>query len=268
MSCLPFAALTAAVALAATAPARAQPAAPVPSPAAVVDEAADDDARVDWTRGLIIATGSAAADVRAPGAEIARVRSERQARARARAAAQARVAALAAEAVPSGADQVVQREPGAMAARWARLVARDGRDLSVRYGSDGSATVTVGVPLEAVRLAVSGGPAAVSGEPAADAPTAVIVDARSVRARFGPRLGLRIAHAGGEFAAPTVYFTDLQAARGDARLGARPVELGARRYSSGVLTLRDGEGLDKLSAARQPLVVVVLKPRRGGGRAP
>src|SRR5687767_10233649 len=38
------------------------------------------DARVDWTRGLLVATGAAAGDLRAPSPEVARVKAERQAR--------------------------------------------------------------------------------------------------------------------------------------------------------------------------------------------
>src|SRR5688572_33135430 len=85
-------------------------------------------ARIDWTRGLVVARGAAAADLRAPSPQVARLAAER----RARAAAQARLRALARELKMADGRSLAAalRKDKAAAARFERAVARS-LDLAV-----------------------------------------------------------------------------------------------------------------------------------------
>ncbi len=207
---------------------------------------------VNWSRGMLVVTGASAADVRAPTPEVARIRAERRAReqARARLLAQARTVTWA------GGDTVgdqIDAAPAA-AARLARAVDR-ARDEDVDYSSDGSVVVRLALPLEAVRLAVTG-----AAEPPVDAAgvTAIIVDAPDLAA---PRLGLSLSAGSDAYAGPTVFYRNAADAAADPRAGDRVVSATAGKVSGGAVDV----GAVDLAAWRrsQPLVIVVLGKKRG-----
>lgn len=216
--------------------------------------------RIDWSRGLILATAGQAADVRAPRPGIARIAAEREARARAKA-----IAAEAAKAIHLATGKTVgdaaKSDPDA-AARLARA-AQSARDVDISYATDGSVTITVGLALEAVRRAVMGTPEAQPA--AADAPTAVIVDARKVLRK--PRLGIAIAHGDETYRGPVVFYRrGLELA--DDRLGPRVAIAPAARYHHGTLIITKplrahkkqahASALSLAAAAQQGAVVVVI----------
>ena len=219
---------------------------------------------IDWTRGLVIATGAAPGDIRAPSPDLARVGAER----RARAQAQERLLATA-RALRMDERLVGERADGdaAVAGRLAAAVAR-ALDLTVDYGSDGSVVLTAGLPLEAVRQAVQpdapvdavveAAPGS-SAKPAAQAPTAIIVDARGVLE--APVLGLGLVTGGHEHVGPAVFHGGAAAAAADARRGARAARTRATALRDGRLVVDlPGAELAAANAARALVIVIIGRP--------
>ena len=220
---------------------------------------------IDWTRGLVIAMGAAPGDIRAPSPDLARVGAER----RARAQAQERLLATA-RALRMDERLVGERADGdaAVAGRLAAAVAR-ALDLAVDYGSDGSVVLTAGLPLEAVRQAVqpdapvdavvdatAPGPPA---KPAAQAPTAIIVDARGVL--DAPALGLGLVAGAQEHVGPAVFHGGAAAAAADARRGARAARTRATALRDGRLVVDlPGADLAAANAARALVIVIIGRP--------
>jgi hypothetical protein len=201
---------------------------------AVIDKL-PDRAAIDWTQGILTATGAGAADVRAPGVDVARVAAERLAKRDA-----ARRLVAAAHAVPGA--TVTGDELDAVVAR-ARVVERT-------FGSDGSVTLQMAVPLEALRAQ---GPT-----PAGDAhaPTAIVVDARGVSG-MKPTLGASITVGEAHYAGPTIWTRAApDAARHDPRAGARPVATHAKDAH----LLVDLEEAKLAAAAAAGALVIVVVP--------
>jgi hypothetical protein len=131
-------------------------------------------ATVDWSDGTITAQGIGPADRHAPSPAVARD----AALARAKKAAAARLIA-AAEALP-GAHGLDDKQLAP--------VADQATVATMDVGTDGSVTVALRIPIEAVRVAIAGPRAAT---PAVEAPpTTVIVDATKLKLK--PQLGLEI----------------------------------------------------------------------------
>lgn len=203
---------------------------------AIVDTS-DAAASVDWTRGMIVAEGVAAADLRAPSPRVARVKAARQARASARKGLlrRARALALGERTVGAAADA---DESGAE--RLQKSVER-AQQLSVSYASDGSVVLTLGLPLESVRTAVAG--PSTHRRPVADeadsgpAITTVVLDARA--AGIAPALGLSVSGPAGAHAGPTVFHRSEKSALADARAGAHILTAGARAGTDATLALKD-----------------------------
>lgn len=212
---------------------------------------------VDWTRGLITATGAAPGDIRAPSPDLARVGAERRARAQAqeRLLALARGLALQDGTVGDRADA-----DAAVASRLAWAVER-ALDVRVDYGSDGSVVLTAGLPLEAVRQSIQGVPVQeLTAFAAPDrAPTAVIVDARAVL--DAPALGLTLRAGEESYAGPVVFHRRPGRAAAEPRRGARPVRVRARSLDDGALSVRmSGEALAAARAARAVVIVIIGRP--------
>lgn len=215
------------------------------------------DARVDWTRGLLIATGAAAGDLRAPSPALARVKAERQEReaARARLEKLARDLALADGKKLGGA---LGREASERLERaLARLI-----DQRIEHASDGSVVLEAALPLEAARAAVFG-----AGEPAAPGsekhPTAIVIEAGRHMKR--PALGVKLSAGAERYAGPTVFAAREDAVGRDA-LGLRPARARATGYRGGALRLGDDDAI-KVRQAREAgaLVVIELAAREAGG---
>lgn len=212
-------------------------------------------ARVDWTRGLLVATGAAAGDLRAPSPELARVKAERQARD----AARARLKRLARDLALADGRELGAALQGDAAERLERALDQL-VDQSVEHASDGSVVLEAALPLEAARAAVFG-----PSEPAVPGsekgPTSVVIDAGKHLKR--PALGVKLAAGSERYAGPTVF-----AMPGDPiaaeRLGSRPVRLHATGYRGGALQL-GGDAAAQLAEARGSgaLVVVEMTPGRG-----
>jgi hypothetical protein len=247
-------ALAALAALPAMQPAAARPDREAEEPGGAVVDSLGGGARVDWTRGLLFATGAAAGDLRAPSAELARLKAERQARdaARTQLRRHARDLALA-----DGRELGAALE-GKAAARFDRALDAV-LDEHVEHASDGSVVLTAALPLESVRAAVFG-PSPPASAKSEQGPTAIVVDAG--RHLDQPALGVKLAAGAERYAGPTVFAARSQAI-GPERLGGRPVEVKAVDYRGGALHL-DGDDSAALASARAAgaLVVVELQPGR------
>lgn len=213
------------------------------------------DARVDWTRGLLIATGAAAGDLRAPSPEVARVKAERQARD----AARARLEKLARDLALADGKKLGGALGGEASARLDRALAHL-VDQRIQHASDGSVVLEAALPLEAARAAVFG-----AGEPAAPGseklPTAIVIEAGRHMKR--PALGVKLTAGSEKYAGPTV-FAEREAAVGREALGPRPVRVRATGFRGGALQLDDGDA-SKVKEAREAgaLVVVELPAAHG-----
>ena len=209
------------------------------------------DARVDWTRGLLIASGASAGDLRAPSPELARVKAEREARD----AARTRLRHLARALPLADGRELGAALEGEAEARFDRALA-EVLDERVDHASDGSVVLAAALPLEAARAAVfgAGAPATGGGE---RGPTALLVDAGRHLKR--PLLGLKLAAGEERYAGPTVFATRSEALGAD-RLGARPVRVRASGYRGGALQLAGGDAPGQVAEARAAgaLVVVVV----------
>jgi hypothetical protein len=203
-------------------------------------------ATIDWSRGMLTVTGVGLADRNAPSPAVGRAASRRRADDAARAA-----LAGALPAVPWTAGG----KPGELAARDGWLAAHAVVAAATLH-PDGSWRVTLGLPIEAIRLGLAG-PRRVAGggDPAAvtdpKAPRVVVIDARPL-AGVTPIGGVAIGAAG---AGPTVWI-DLAdgAAPPTALVGAAPITRRATAFGGGAFTV-DGDVPDLAGA----LIVVVVR---------
>ncbi|HEU5055533.1 MAG TPA: hypothetical protein VFU21_03385 [Kofleriaceae bacterium] len=217
-------------------------------------------ARIDWTRGLVVARGAAAADLRAPSPQVARLAAER----RARSAAQARLRELA-KGLKLADGRTLAAALGkdkAAAARFDRAVARS-LDLAVDHTSDGSVVLSAGLPIEAIRTAAGGpmdlptgaGASAGARASASELPTALVVSAGKHLSR--PAVGVVLTAGGERYAGPTVFASREAAVAAD-RLGPRPVRVKASGGSGGSLELAGAGAATHLAGARAAGALVVI----------
>ena len=206
-------------------------------------------ARIDWTRGLLVARGAAAADLRAPSPQVARLAAER----RARAAGQARLRQLARDlrlADGRSLGSALDKDKAA-AGRLDRAIARS-VDVAIDHASDGSVVLSTALPVEAARAAIAGFTPAPAG--AVNAPTALVVTAGKHLAR--PAVGVSLGAGGERYSGPTL-FASREAAMAD-RLGPRPVRLKAAGGRAGSLELGGKDAARQLAAARAAGALVVI----------
>ena len=224
-----------------------------PAAAGPAVQTTDANGVIDWTRGMIIARGAAAADLRAPSLSIARIAAER----RAHTAARVRLSKLARSMSQlrgeGNAGKAVAT--GAPARRFAQLLA-ESRVLTIHHASDGSVVVKAGIAIEAVRAAIAGPGVMPPG--AKNAPSAVVIDARGVLGK--PGLGLEILGGKERYVGPTVFHKSAASAGVDPRLGKKPYRVTATGYNNGVVKLPKAAA-SQVAAARKAgaLVVLVLK---------
>ena len=217
---------------------------------------------IDWTRGLIVARGAATGELRAPSPAVARVKAVRRARAQAREQLLERARTLSIHG-KRVADHAEADED--VAARLSQAV-NESLDVAVNYGSDGSVVLTVGLALEAVRLAVQGVPGAPTSPD--QGPTAIVVDARRVLS--SPILGIELARGDARYAGPTVFYRDRARAAKDPRAGKRIVRVtadsgeGRRLILSAKLSAKNTPTSDMLRSAAKagPLVIIVIGKKK------
>jgi hypothetical protein len=143
------------------------------------------------------------------------------------------------------ADRLADRE---VAARVDAVVAR-ARIVDISYASDGGVKLTAGVPLEALRLAVA---PAVAPLADAEAPTAIVVDARKLAP--APVLGVGVAAGGVTHRAPTVWTRE----PADPRAGPRAEKAVASGFREGTLALDMDPRLLETAVKAGALIVVVI----------
>lgn len=236
MSRQPTAALAAALAAVAVAAAGVATAAAKPVTTTV------DGLEVDWSRGVVIASAGASADLRAPSASIARVKAERIARRRVA----ARLVA-AARKLPLGAGL-----PAPAESSWERLAVEVVIER-VSYASDGSAVAHGLLPIEAVRRALVG-PDKPPPEP--NGPTALVIDARAVV--LAPALGMTVAAGAERYSAAVLFFSDPRAATRDPRAGKRLIRATATSIGRGAVELGAAAAASLTRARRAGALVIVL----------
>jgi hypothetical protein len=209
---------------------------------------------VDWTRGLLIARSIGTADRRAPAPTIARVGARREAEGRAAAALVA-----AARTLPAPAGTVGDAaDADAAVAGALDAAARAALDLATELMPDGSTRIQRGLPVEAIRQALTGPraivPAWAGAASAGDAPTALVVDARNLD--VAPRVGITVTDGAVTVAMPAIW-VDAQPGDRDARLGGRPRSVQAERLDAGALVVAPGAPLEAAARSGALLVVVV-----------
>lgn len=222
-------------------------------------------ARIDWTRGLVVARGAAAADLRAPSPQVARLAAER----RARSAAQTRLRDLAKDLKLADGRSVAAAlaKDKAAAARFERAVARS-LDLAVDHTSDGSVVLSAALPIEAIRAAATGpmdlptgaGASASAKASASELPSALVVAAGKHLSR--PAVGVILTAGSERYAGPTVFASNPAAVAAD-RLGPRPVRVKAGGGTGGSLELSGTDVARRLADARAAgaLVVIVVSEK-------
>lgn len=198
-----------------------------------------DGAAVDWTRGVVTATGVGLADRHAPSPAVGRAASRRRADDDARGKLAAALAAV---------PWIETGAPAALAARDGWLAAH-AVVLAATLNPDGSWKVTLGLPIEAIRSGLAGArlvPAA--GD--RDETRAVVIDATRL-AKVVPVGGVAV---GAARAAGATLWLDRDPP--EALVGKKPRKLVATGLTAGVLAV-DGTVPDLAGT----LIVVVVRRR-------
>lgn len=191
---------------------------------------------IDWSRGLVTATAVGLADRHAPSPAVARAASRRRADDAARA-----LLATALGEVP----WIAGATPAELATRdgW---IAAHAVDVDATLNPDGSWRVTLGLPIEAIRLGLAGPRALAAGGDAGET-RAIVIDASKLDA--APVGGVAIGAAGS--ATATLW---VERAPGKDVVGDKPVERKAKALADGVITV-DGSVPDLAGT----LIVVVVR---------
>ena len=141
------------------------------------------DVAVDWAKGLVTANGVGIADRHAPNPAVARGTSRRAAEEAARAQLAKGLGALAV----AGGGTVATHATGDAKQRLERAVA-DAIAVAAEPQTDGAWTVTMAVPIEAIRQALDAGPREV-GKDGDKPPAVVIVDGVTAKPAIGWTVG-------------------------------------------------------------------------------
>jgi hypothetical protein len=169
---------------------------------AALASTAHADVAVDWAKGLVTANGIGIADRHAPNPAVARGTSRRAAEDAARAQLAKGLGALPV----AGGGTVGEHAKGDAKVRLDRAVAQ-AIAVAADPQTDGAWTVTMAVPIEAIRQALDAGPREL-GKDGDQAPAIVIVD--GVKAK--PAIGWTV----GGVRAATIWVKDLPAWTKDA----------------------------------------------------
>src|SRR3954471_17011801 len=132
---------------------------------------ASAEVAVDWAKGLVTAQGVGIADRHAPNPAVARGTSRRAAEDAAKAQLAKMIGALP---VASGGTVATKAKDPGIKARIDRAVAQ-AISVAAQPETDGAWTVTMAVPIEALRQALEGGARATTGDDP-KLPAVVIVD--------------------------------------------------------------------------------------------
>lgn len=139
---------------------------------------------IDWARGLVTADGVGIADRHAPNPAVARGTSRRSAEAAARAVLAQSVPRVA---LASGGLVSAKLGDPATQARLDRAIAQ-AIAVAAQPETDGAWRVTMGVPIEAIRQAIEGGPRAVDGALEHE-PAVVVVEGATGKPAVGWTVG-------------------------------------------------------------------------------
>jgi hypothetical protein len=195
---------------------------------------ADDVAKIDWGKGLVIADGVGVADRHAPNPSVARGTSRRGAEQVAKKLISAKLRELP---LASGVKLADKLSDKAVKARLDRAVDA-AISLAAEPETDGAWRVTMGVPIEAVRQAIVGPrPLPEKGD---SGPAVVVIDGVAGKPAVGYRVGL--------LDAPTLWVTELPAWAKDAP------HVKAKRTKGGAIEI------DGIDATASTLFVIVETP--------
>jgi hypothetical protein len=198
-------------------------------------DAAKPDAKPDWTRGLVLASAVGVADRHAPSPVAARGPARRAAEEAAR-----KQLALALPGLPlAGGGTLAGRfEEAGVKARVDRALAA-AIVVDAEPSTDGSWKVTLGVPIEAIRQALTG-PRPVAASDSAGPEIVVVTLDRAVTPAVGYKLGT--------LAAPTIWVKEVPAWAKDAP------RVAARAGKGGALEVADPKGSEST-------LFVIVSPR-------
>ena len=210
---------------------------------------------VNWTRGLLSVRAGASADLRAPTASIARVKAKRTAM------------EIATERLLHAATELPWGPPSSPSPSLTTTQLLHLQSsvilLSTVYSSDGSVVMTVGLPIEAIRVTRLGREA--RQPPAIDlgkAPTALRIQLAGIK----PAIGYAIQAGSVVYRGPMLWRPSTlprkdphQAQKMRAIEGPRVVTVTANSYENGVIKLPLAQKalLEQVSTARSPVVVLL-----------
>lgn len=187
---------------------------------------------IDWSRGLVIGDGIGLADRHAPNPAVARGTSRRVAEDAARKRIAAKLGDLPLAGGGKLADKLSDKD---VTARLDRAVAA-AITLAAEPETDGSWRVTMAVPIEAVRQAITGPRTAAEDS----GPPVIVVDGVTAKPAVGYKLGA--------LESPTLWLATVPAWAKDAP------RVQAKRAKAGVIEV---EGIDATAAT---LFVILTKP--------
>lgn len=201
---------------------------------ALAGTASAEPAKVDWARGLVVASGVGVADRHAPNPAVARGTSRRGAQD----AAKKLIAAKLDDLPIAGGGKVGDRAKDKDVAERLAAAVDAALTIAAEPETDGAWQVTMAVPLEAVRQAIAGPRTlATDGD---KGPIAVVVTGASAK----PAIGWKV----GTLDAPTLFVTDVPGWAKDAPRAT------AKSAKAGVI---DVGGIDATAAT---LFVIVTPP--------
>ncbi len=205
------------------------------------------DAKVDWQRGLLIASCAAPADLRAPNPDLARVKAERVAKKRC-----ADVLRSAASQLPVVSGKSVERVLGEPLSEQDIATMM----LDADQGSDGSVVVRMALGIDAVRALLYKADRPLKEAPALAPP--LIIDARSLKVT--PALGYAVGDGNTTYRGPTLFFLDEASARADTRVGEVASIITPKNVSAGTFVLDDAK-LRAMQSTRSLLVILYSEAR-------
>ena len=223
------------------------------TPTAVVSSVGDVE--INWTRGLVIASRGASADLRAPTATIASVKAVRTAREKATADAAAAAAAL---------PWVGAKSSKSSMSELAATLLIDAVVLKRTRTSDGSAIVSVGIPIESVRRARAGQTAQAIPSARSDVTALVVtvgsgakgaLNAEAIGSKIWPAIGWAVAVDKLVYSGPVLF---ARRRPGAEVLGKRPLTVAATAVSNGVISVAPEQKAALESAIGARALVVVL----------
>ncbi len=198
------------------------------------------EVKVDWQRGLLIASCAAPADLRAPNPDLARVKAERVAKKRCTEALRKAAGELSAVSGNS-----VEASLGEALPEMATMM------LGADQGSDGSVVVRMALGIDALRAQLYKMDVPLKTAPVLTSP--LIIDARSLKVT--PAVGYAVGAGKATYRGPTLFFQEELVARSDERVGEGPTLIKPESVRKGTFQV-DNARVRTMQNTR-PLIIIL-----------